>query len=99
MVVKTFFRREYGQQKENCQKSDLLYVLNIIKRYSSEENPISQTAICLYLNDIGVPCDRKTVGRNVAYLREFGYPIKKIAGKGYFLDKEEMKNIGSKWVL
>ncbi len=86
-------------KKKIAKKAIILYVLNIIKRYSSEENPISQTAICLYLNDIGVPCDRKTVGRNVAYLREFGYPIKKIAGKGYFLDKEEMKNIGSKWVL
>lgn len=86
-------------KKKIAKKAIILYVLNIIKRYASEENPISQTAICLYLNDIGVPCDRKTVGRNVAYLREFGYPIKKIAGKGYFLDKEEMKNIGSKWVL
>ena len=86
-------------KKKIAKKAIILYVLNIIKRYSSEENPIRQTAICLYLNDIGVPCDRKTVGRNVAYLREFGYPIKKIAGKGYFLDKEEMKNIGSKWVL
>lgn len=86
-------------KKKIAKKAIILYVLNIIKRYSSEENPISQTAICLYLNDIGVPCDHKTVGRNVAYLREFGYPIKKIAGKGYFLDKEEMKNIGSKWVL
>ena len=86
-------------KKKIAKKAIILYVLNIIKRYSSEENPIRQTAICLYLNDIGVPCDRKTVGRNVAYLREFGYPIKKIAGKGYFLDKEERKNIGSKWVL
>ena len=53
-------------KKKIAKKAIILYVLNIIKRYSSEENPISQTAICLYLNDIGVPCDRKTVGRNVA---------------------------------
>ena len=52
--------------------------------------PVSQTAICEYLNNIDIPCDRKTVGRNIQYLCEFGYPIKKIDGKGYYLSKEDM---------
>ena len=68
-------------KKEIAKKTVILYVLNIIKLYSSEEYPVSQTAICNYLNDINVLCDRKTVGRNIAYLQEFGYPIVKINGK------------------
>ena len=87
------------EQKKIAKKVIILYVLNLIKAYSSEEYPVSQTAICHFLNDIGVPCDRKTVGRNVEYLREFGYPIKKIEGKGYYLDKESMQNNKRKWII
>ena len=87
------------EQKRIAKKTIILYVLNIIKAYASEEYPVSQTAICNFLNDIGVPCDRKTVGRNVEYLREFGYPIKKIEGKGYCLDQELMRNDERKWLV
>lgn len=83
----------------NGKKTILLYVLNIIKLYSAEEHPVSQTAICNYLNDIGVRCDRKTVGRNVRYLQEFGYPIVRIPVKGYYLDKTEMERGEKKWVI
>ena len=83
----------------NGKKTILLYVLNIIKLYSAEEHPVSQTAICNYLNDIGVRCDRKTVGRNVKYLQDFGYPIVRIPVKGYYLDAEAMAATTRKWVI
>ena len=86
-------------KKKIAKKTIILYVLNIIKLYSSEEYPVNQTDICNYLNDIHVSCDRKTVGRNIAYLQEFGYPIKKINGKGYYLDTNEAKESASKWVI
>ena len=79
-------------EKKIASKTIILYVLNVIKVYASEEYPVSQTAICEYLNEINIACDRKTVGRNITYLQEFGYPIKKISGKGYYLDKNEMKS-------
>ena len=85
--------------KRIAPKTIVLYVLNIIKLYSAKEHPVSQTAICNYLNEIGVPCDRKTVGRNVAYLQEFGYPIVHIPVKGYYLDWEAMKTVRQKWIL
>ena len=88
-----------GSKKEIAKKTIILYVLNIIKLYSSEEYPVSQTAICNYLNDINVLCDRKTVGRNIAYLQKFGYPIVKINGKGYYLDKNKMNDTNKKWVV
>lgn len=77
-------------EKGIAKKVIILCVLNIIKLYSSLDMPVSQTAICEYLNNIDIPCDRKTVGRNIQYLCEFGYPIKKIDGKGYYLSKEDM---------
>ena len=86
-------------ERSSAKKTIILYVLNIIKRYSSQNFPISQTAICNYLNDIHIYCDRKTVGRNIKYLQEFGYPIKKVYGKGFYLDVEEMKKINKMWVV
>ena len=80
-------------------KTIVLYVLNILKLYSSAEYPVSQTAICVYLNEIGVRCDRKTVGRNVQYLQEFGYPIRRILGKGYYLDAGAMATTTRKWII
>lgn len=85
--------------KRIAPKTIVLYVLNIIKALSAKEHPISQTVICKYLNEIGVPCDRKTVGRNVRYLQEFGYPIVHIPVKGYYLDREAMKAVQKKWVI
>lgn len=79
-------------KKKIANKTVILYVLNVLKVYSSKEYPVSQTSICKYLNDINVTCDRKTVGRNIFYLIEFGYPIKKIDGKGYYIDQAEMTN-------
>ena len=88
-----------NEKKKIAKKTVILYVLNIIKLYSSEEHPVSQSAICNYLNEIGVACDRKTVGRNIEYLREFGYPIEKISGRGYWLDKEKMAKNNKHWVI
>ena len=76
-------------QKSIAKKVIILYVINILKAVSSEQTPVTQTTICNYLNDIGIPCDRKTIGRNIKYLCDFGYPIKRV-GKGYYLDKTEL---------
>jgi biotin operon repressor len=85
--------------KNIAKKVIIVYILNVIKAYSSPESPVSQTAICNYLNDIDVPCDRKTVGRNIEYLCEFGYPIKKVAGKGYYLTEEDIKKCKNKLII
>ena len=88
------------ENKVNLKKKlIILYVLNILKSYSSGENPINQSTICNYLRDIGLICDRKTVGRNIKYLIEFGYPIKCVYRKGYYLTEEDIKSCGGKFIL
>ena len=82
-----------------AKKTIIIYVLNILKLYSSQQTPVSQSAICNYLNDIDVACDRKTVGRNIEYLCKFGYPIKRINRKGYYLDSEDIKNTKNKLII
>ena len=83
------------QQKNIAKKVIILYVLNVLRVASSIDTPVTQTTICNYLNDISIPCDRKTVGRNIQYLCDFGYPIKK-AGKGYYLDRNDMDKMKEK---
>ena len=71
-------------------KTIIVYVLKILYNYTSEEFPATQTAIVNYLNDIDVPCSRKTVGRNLKYLIDIGLPIKRKQCKngGYYYDRE-----------
>jgi len=72
----------------NQKKTIIVYVLKILYNYTSKDYPVSQTVIANYLNDIDIPCSRKTVGRNLKYLMEMGVPIKRKRTKngGYYYD-------------
>lgn len=73
--------------KKIAKKTIILHVLKILQQYSSKEYPVSQIAIAKYLNDIDVPCDRKTVGRNIEYIIQFGIKIVKVKGVGCYIEK------------
>ena len=88
-----------SNKRSIAKKAVILCVLNVIRRYASREAPVSQIGLTLVLNKAGIPCDRKTVGRNIAYLREFGYPIEKIHGKGYYLDEDAMAELDNPLVI
>ena len=75
-------------RKGIAKKVIIVYILNVL-RLTTKQRPINQTVICDYLNEIGIPCDRKTVGRNVEYLKEMGYPIVKVPGVGMYFDHED----------
>ena len=74
-------------------KSTIIYVLRVLYCYTSADFPVTQTSIVNYLNDIGVSCTRKTVGRNLKYLMDCGVPIKRKYSKngGYYYDFENDK--------
>ena len=73
-------------------KQLILWVLNILDNESDAQHPLTQTEIARILSDV-YPCDRKTVCRNIGFLRKMGYPIRKTA-KGFYMDsvfaKEEL---------
>ncbi len=72
----------------SLKKTTIVHVLRVLYNYTSLEYPATQTAIVNYLNDLGISCARKTVGRNLRYLIESGAPIKRRACKngGYYYD-------------
>ena len=69
-------------------KTIIVQILKILYNYTSFEHPATQTSIANYLNDIDIPCSRKTVGRNLKYLIDCGVPIKRKSSKsgGYYYD-------------
>ena len=72
-----------------AQQARILYILKILKMYSSEEHSISQTEILKHLSAVGINCDRKTVARNIDALIKFGYDIIKISGGGCYINDEK----------
>ena len=76
-------------KKSIAKKTIILYVLKMLQEGSSKEHPITLTNMTKVLNSMGIPCERRTIGRNVDYLIDFGYPIKKIKGGGCYLETKE----------
>lgn len=68
-------------------KQLILWVLNVLNNESDETHPITQTKIADAISDV-YPCDRKTVGRNIKFLKEMGYPIIK-TNQGFYVERKE----------
>ena len=71
-------------KKKIAKKVIILYVLDAIEKATSEEHPIPIRSISKVLNQIGVPCERRTISRNIDYLIAYGKPIVKIKGGGVY---------------
>ena len=65
-------------------KQLILWILNILNTETDKNRPLTQTKIADIISDV-YPCDRKTVCRNIKFLKEMGYPIKKTS-RGYYID-------------
>ena len=76
--------------KTLSKKNILIHILRILYNFTSIDHPVTQTHIANYLNDIDLPCTRKTVSRNLKYLMDCGVPIKRKSCKkgGYYYDFE-----------
>ncbi len=70
----------------NSKKHLIILILRILETDSDRENPITQTKIA---EDISkqYPCDRKTVGRNIKFLINTGFPIVKTS-KGFYMSNK-----------
>lgn len=73
-----------ANNKKSNKKQLILHVLNLLNTHD-ENDPITQIKITEHISDV-YPCDRKTVCRNIKFLKEMGYPIKKNS-KGFYIEK------------
>ena len=63
----------------------IILVLKILESHTDSNHPMTQTEMAKIIS-ISFPCDRKTVGRNIKFLKEIGYPIVKTS-RGFYLNK------------
>jgi len=75
------------------QKLKLLYVLDILKRYSDEENPLNAADISEKLADNGISAERKAIYDDIAQLEFYGCDIIKTVSpkKGWFIGDREFE--------
>ena len=64
----------------------ILLILKILESETDSTHPLTQKAIVESISKV-YNCDRKTVGRNIKFLTEIGYPIVK-TGKGFYLENK-----------
>ena len=60
----------------------IVLVLKLLES-SDKYEPITQTQMAEIIS-LTYPCDRKTIGRNIKFLKEIGYPIMKTS-RGYYM--------------
>lgn len=77
------------EMSKQSKKLTILYVLKILKDGSNKEHPISQSVITKTINLMGIPCDRKTISRDIDCLITYGYDIVKIRGGGCYFNSTD----------
>lgn len=74
------------------QKLKILYVLDILKNYSDEQNPLTATAICELLSQQGIEAERKSIYTDIESLCDYGYDIiYSSSPRGYFLGERDFE--------
>ncbi len=53
----------------------ILQILDIMKKYSDADHPLTQQEIIRYLKEEGTECDRRSVRANVQALQDYGFEI------------------------
>lgn len=77
--------------QDNCQKIKLLKLIELLRKNTDEEHPLTTMEICGHLGAMGISCERRTLSKDIALLCEQGYEvIWKWVGKekGYYVENQ-----------
>lgn len=78
--------------KSTGQKLKLIRVLDILRKYSDEEHPLTAAKICEYLVADGIEAERKSVYADIEALTDYGYDIiRSFSPKGFFLASRDFE--------
>ena len=76
---------------DSSKKLLILYILEVLRKYSNEEHPLTQDDILNKIYSLyGMECERKSIGANVDLLIDLGYDIIKLK-KGCYLGQREIE--------
>lgn len=68
--------------KSSFQRGKILYLLELLKRESDEDHPLSMKQILASLEQSGIVAERKSIYSDIEVLRQMGYDIECRRGKG-----------------
>lgn len=79
--------------RQRNQKLKLIYILDILKKYSDEENPLNAVDIARYLENLGITAERKAIYDDIEQLEFYGCDVIKTATpkKGWFIGDREFE--------
>lgn len=79
--------------KSNNQKLKILFLKDILYKYTDEEHPMSANEIADILRDQGIEAERKSIYSDIEMLAEYGLDIMKITGRdgGFFMGSREFE--------
>lgn len=85
----------------NTKKMFNMLILEILRKYSDENHPLTQQEILRLLkSEYGVEqCDRRSVKANVLSLKDLGYEISMEEGEGYYLIERELDDEELRWLI
>ena len=63
-------RMRENMYNDNCQKIKLLKLMELLRQETDENHPITTSEICRRLGEMGISCERRTVGKDMKVLRE-----------------------------
>lgn len=61
--------------RDNYQKVKLLYIHELLKQEADIDHPLTTREICERLSEDDIPCDRRTLTKDIAMLRTMGFEI------------------------
>lgn len=61
--------------KENWQKYKLLKLMELLRQETDEQHPLTTNAICHKLEQMHIPCERRTLSKDIAVLNDIGYEV------------------------
>ncbi len=79
--------------KSPNQKLKILYLKEILYKYTDESHPMSASRICEILREWGVEAERKSIYSDMEMLASYGYDIMKLNGRegGFFMGSREFE--------
>ncbi|MDE7063254.1 MAG: WYL domain-containing protein, partial [Lachnospiraceae bacterium] len=75
------------------QKLKLLYIIEMLYRYTDENHSVTTKEIISYLQEKDVSAERKSIYDDIAVLQDYGMDILKVEeyGGGYYLASREFE--------
>ena len=61
--------------RDNYRKVKLIKLLELVRQHTDEQHPMTTAEICVKMEEMGIPCDRRIVTQDVIALNELGYEI------------------------